>query len=144
MKFNFKVLDFQTDAVDAVVGSFLGQGFHEGLSYVRDLGLVEPKEEDQFKLKLSDDELQDFDPENDTGFKNEEIKLSDEALLKNIQTIQAENNIKQSTSLVKKLGSCNLDIDMETGERVIIVTGCINALLSRVSKTFIKNNSCIA
>ena len=31
-----------------------------------------------------------------------------------------------------------------TGERVIIVTGCINALVSRVSGTFIKNNSCIA
>jgi hypothetical protein len=31
-----------------------------------------------------------------------------------------------------------------TGERVIIVTGCINALVSRVSETFIKNNSCIA
>ncbi|MBU5425121.1 hypothetical protein KQI41_01745 [Tissierella pigra] len=33
---------------------------------------------------------------------------------------------------------------MPTGERVIIVTGCINALVSRVSETFIKNNSCIA
>ena len=31
-----------------------------------------------------------------------------------------------------------------TGERVIIVTGCINALAIRVSETFIKNNSCIA
>ena len=31
-----------------------------------------------------------------------------------------------------------------TGERVIIVTGCINTLVSRVSGTFIKNNSCIA
>ena len=31
-----------------------------------------------------------------------------------------------------------------TGERVIIVTGCINALVSRISGTLIKNNSCIA
>ena len=38
----------------------------------------------------------------------------------------------------------NIDIKMETGERVIIVTGCINALVSRVSGTLIKNNSCIA
>jgi type I restriction enzyme R subunit len=30
-----------------------------------------------------------------------------------------------------------------TGERVIIVIGCINILVSRVSGTFIKNNSCI-
>ena len=33
---------------------------------------------------------------------------------------------------------------MATGERVIIVIGCINTLISRVSGTFIKNNSCIA
>lgn len=33
---------------------------------------------------------------------------------------------------------------MATGARVIIVTGCINALAVRVSETFIKNNSCIA
>ena len=31
-----------------------------------------------------------------------------------------------------------------TGERVIIVTGCINALAVRVSETFIRNKSCIA
>jgi hypothetical protein len=43
------------------------------------------------------------------------------------------------------IGDClNIDIKMETGARVIIVTGCINALESRVSGTFIENNSCIA
>lgn len=31
-----------------------------------------------------------------------------------------------------------------TGDRVIIVTGCIKALISRISETFIENNSCIA
>ena len=31
-----------------------------------------------------------------------------------------------------------------TGERVIIVTGCINVLVSRVSGTLTKYNSCIA
>ena len=35
-------------------------------------------------------------------------------------------------------------VKMPTGERVIIVTGCINALISRVSEAFIKNKSCIA
>lgn len=38
----------------------------------------------------------------------------------------------------------NIDIIMETGERVIIVTGCINVLVSRVSGTLTKYNSCIA
>ena len=32
----------------------------------------------------------------------------------------------------------------QTGERVIIVTGCINVLVSRVSGTLTKYNSCIA
>ena len=37
-----------------------------------------------------------------------------------------------------------ITIKSPTGECVIIVIGCINALVSRVSETFIKNNSCIA
>ena len=38
----------------------------------------------------------------------------------------------------------NSMIVMPTGARVIIVTGCINILISRVSETFIENNSCIS
>jgi len=48
---------------------------------------------------------------------------------------------------LRKFREENLDkgiVVAATGERVIIVTGCINALVSRVSETFIKNNSCIA
>ena len=43
------------------------------------------------------------------------LELSDDQLLKNIQRIQNESNIKQSASLVKDLGRCSLDIEMETG-----------------------------
>ena len=53
--------------------------------------------------------------EDDTGFKNEEIYLSDDQLLQNIHGIQSENNIKLSPELVKSLGRCSLDIEMETG-----------------------------
>lgn len=38
MKFNFKIQQYQTDAVDAVVKVFQGQGFHDKVSYIRDLG----------------------------------------------------------------------------------------------------------
>lgn len=38
----------------------------------------------------------------------------------------------------------HLLFNMATGERVIIVTGCINVLVSRVSGTLTKYNSCIA
>ena len=56
-----------------------------------------------------------IDPLNDTGYKNEAVELSDEQLLHNIQTLQSQNNIKLSASLVKDLGRCSLDIEMETG-----------------------------
>lgn len=34
MKFNFKIQQYQTDAVDAVVKVFNGQGFHDKISYI--------------------------------------------------------------------------------------------------------------
>ena len=69
----------------------------------------------QMTLNLNNDEAGYCDPSDDTGYKNELIELSDEQLLKNIQTIQKQNNIKTSASLVKDLGKCSLDIEMETG-----------------------------
>lgn len=105
MKFNFKIQQYQTDAVDAVVKVFQGQGYHDKISYIRDLG--RRQEEQQMQL--------DIEPDDDTGYRNEEIELTDEQLLLNIQKIQSRNNIKQSRTLVKDLGRCSLDIEMETG-----------------------------
>lgn len=53
--------------------------------------------------------------DDDTGYKNEVVELTDDQLLVNIQKIQSQNNIKQSSNLVKDLGRCSLDIEMETG-----------------------------
>ena len=114
MKFNFKIQGYQTDAVDAVIKVFNGQGYHDKLSYIRDIGKVKP-ENHQMQLGLSDEEMEILDPTNDTGYRNEAIVLTDEQQLKNIQTLQNENNIKRSSSLSKDLGRCSLDIDMETG-----------------------------
>lgn len=114
MKFNFKIQQYQTDAVDAVVRVFQGQGFHDKISYIRDRGKVKA-EPYQMTLSMSDEELEVIDPLNDTGYKNEVVELSDEQLLHNIQTLQSQNNIKLSASLVKGLGRCSLDIEMETG-----------------------------
>lgn len=69
----------------------------------------------QISLSLTDEEMELYDPADDTGFKNELVELSDEQLLKNIQILQSQNNIKRSSSLVKELGRCSLDIEMETG-----------------------------
>ena len=114
MKFNFKIQQYQTDAVDAVVRVFQGQGFHDKISYIRDRGKVKA-EPYQMTLGMSDEEIEVIDPLNDTGYKNEAVELSDEQLLHNIQTLQSQNNIKLSASLVKDLGRCSLDIEMETG-----------------------------
>lgn len=109
MKFNFKIQQYQTDAVDAVVQVFSGQGYQEKQSYIRDLGTLEKPE--QLRL-LDPDEADLFD---DTGFKNEAVTLSDVQLLQNIHRLQTANNIMLSPALVKGLGKCSLDIEMETG-----------------------------
>ena len=109
MKFKFKIQQYQSDAVEAVVRVFAGQGLHKGVSYIRDLG--KRTKDEQMAAAIDDD----FDTHGDTGYKNEEISLTDEQLLQNIHQLQNENNIKSSPSLVKNLGRCSLDVEMETG-----------------------------
>lgn len=124
MKFNFKIQQYQTDAVDAVVKVFQGQGYHDKISYIRDLGkqrqVANPDGtfSDSGKqlsfISLDEQMTLDFD-EDDTGYKNEVVELSDDQLLHNIHRLQSQNNIKISPALVKDLGRCSLDIEMETG-----------------------------
>lgn len=114
MKFNFKIQDYQTDAVDSIVKVFEGQGYHSGLGYIRDLGSMEITHQKQLSL-LGDEFGEQLELEDTTGYKNEEIVLADDRLLQNIRDLQLQNNIKQSPSLVKDLGRCSLDIEMETG-----------------------------
>ena len=115
MKFNFKIQQYQTDAVDAVVRVFDGQGFYDRTSYIRDTGRIIGSDEHQMQMAMPDEQLDMFDPADDMGYKNELVELSDEQLLSNIQILQKQNNIKLSNSLVKDLGRCSLDIEMETG-----------------------------
>lgn len=114
MKFNFKIQQYQTEAVDAVVNVFNGQSFHDRNSYIRDLGKMNPSNY-QMAWDLTQEEIELYDPANDAGYKNEEVELSDEQLLSNIHTLQSKNNIKLSPVLIKNLGRCSLDIEMETG-----------------------------
>lgn len=111
MKFNFKIQQYQTDAVEAVVNVFTGQGLHEKTSYIRDKGNTKNTFPAQIALNESDED----DIYGDTGFKNESIQLSDEQLLNNIHKQQDANNIKLSPTLIKEMGRCSLDIEMETG-----------------------------
>ena len=113
MKFNFKIQQYQTDAVDAVVRVFAGQGLHDKISYIRDQG--RKKAGQQVGFALADEFGDTIDLNDDTGYKNEQVQLSDDQLLRNIQAIQNASNIKQSSALVRDLGRCSLDIEMETG-----------------------------
>ena len=126
LKFNFKIQQYQTDAVDAVVKVFNGQGFHDKFSYIRDKGKVKKEygidgevisqgNQMSFQTVGTQLEYDDIDELSDTGYKNELVELSDEQLLSNIQVLQRQNNIKLSNSLVKDMGRCSLDIEMETG-----------------------------
>ena len=77
MKFNFKIQQYQTDAVDAVVQVFNGQRKYERTSYIRDLG-KRTEQGYQTTLGYHDEEQDYFDPENDTGYKNEAVELTDD------------------------------------------------------------------
>ena len=116
MKFNFKIQQYQTDAVEAVVNIFKGQGLHERVGYIRDMGTLEDSDKQLSFLAEdtdADDELLDL--ENSMGYKNEAVQLTDTELLKNIHEMQTANNIRLSPNLIKELGRCSLDIEMETG-----------------------------
>src|SRR5450830_7782 len=108
MKFQFKIQPYQTDAVNSVVNIFAGQPFAERVSYVHDLGIVRKVAQLTLFGSSTDDDIA-------IGFENARIALTDEQLLLNIRNMQTRNNIKQSGSLVKHLGRCSLDIEMETG-----------------------------
>ena len=98
MKFQFKIQQYQTDAVENTVGVFAGQPSHDPAAYRRDVGR----------------ERLDFE---ETGYRNAEVELDARQLLENIRKVQRESNIPLSDKLVATngLGVCSLDIEMETG-----------------------------
>ena len=110
MKFKFTIQDYQTEAVDSVVNVFAGQPFQDKIHYRRDIGVITPGEElfDYKGGSISDEELV-------VGFSNAPVALDSNQLLQNIQDIQNDNNIRQSSSLAKHMGACSLDVEMETG-----------------------------
>ncbi len=116
MKFRFKIQQYQTDAVDSVVRVFQGQNYHQSVQYIRDVGEQQSVLQRTGQLsflpnpQVSIDEIID-----DTGYKNEAVALNEVELLHNIHAIQTENNIHLSSALVKGLGCCSLDVEMETG-----------------------------
>ena len=110
MKLQFKKQQYQTDAVESTVDIFNGQPNQGLLDYKMDQGKVYVIDNGRH-IEQTDFVVN----ENDTGYKNGEIVLSEDELLKNIHQIQTQNNIHLSSEVIKRLGACQLDIEMETG-----------------------------
>ena len=95
MKFKYTIQQYQSDAVDSVVKVFSGQSFNDRIHYRMDTG------NDSNSSNL----LSTFSPEelsagniggvrSELGFSNAPVALSVGQLVKNIQNVQNENNIK--------------------------------------------------
>ena len=109
MKLQFKVQQYQTEAVDAVVDVFAGQPKHDGISYRIDPGRSQTPQ----NLAL-------FGPGStlDSGLRNAEIVLTQQQLLENVHHVQRSRNLPLSKKLEDSKaapGAPNLDIEMETG-----------------------------
>jgi type III restriction enzyme len=102
MKLQFKVQQYQTEAVDAVVDVFTGQPYADGVKYRIDPG------------KNAAPTLLE-----DAGLRNAEIALTPPQLLENVHRVQQAHGLTLSKDLkdpIKKSAApINLDIEMETG-----------------------------
>ncbi|NYG55290.1 type III restriction-modification system endonuclease [Nocardioides perillae] len=102
MKLQFKVQQYQTEAVDAVVDVFTGQPYADGVKYRIDPG------KDAAATLLED-----------AGLRNAEIALTPPQLLTNVHRVQQTRGLELSKDLrdpVKKSAApLNLDVEMETG-----------------------------
>ena len=101
MKFNFKIQQYQTDAVENTVNVFAGQPSRDGFQYRRDIGGKE------FAGSLHNEDY--------TGFRNSDIELTDQELFANVKKMQELCDIPLSGALSHDLGRVGLDIEMETG-----------------------------
>lgn len=114
MKLKFKVQDYQSKAVKAVVDCFAGQTpQHGGVRYRLDTGAAKAAQASpQASLALEEESVSDFE----AAFRNADVTLSETTLLDNIQQVQRLQNLPVSADLVKtKVSKINLDIEMETG-----------------------------
>ena len=123
MKFQFKIQNYQTEAVDAVVDCFEGQGFDDGESYLIDPGIKAQIRTDESDIKFPNqlfeldeiDEDEDEDDEDEYGTGNAHIH-DERQVLRNIQAVQKRQYLNISDELIET-PQCkfNLDVEMETG-----------------------------
>ena len=109
LRFTFKTLDYQTEAVSSIIKVFEGQQYNDGIRYRHDIGdqkVTQSTIDPETGLPITD-----FS----TAYRNNDVSLTTEELLKNINSIQRSNGIDSSKIIEKPLGKVTLDIEMETG-----------------------------
>lgn len=104
MKLKFKHQSYQAASVQAIVDCFKGQLPNDSASRYRiDPGSVAKGRSGQLD-------------QDDAGFKNADIQLTEQQLLTNVQQVQRHQNLPQSSELISTPAcKLNFDIEMETG-----------------------------
>ncbi len=125
MKFQFKIQSFQTKAAEAIVRVFAGQSNRSESKYRRDKGTEKHLSDEERAERrghmlisygsLSDEEKQRVEEEYEAAWRNADVELTQQELLKNINAVQTDNNIKYSAEIADGLGAVSLDVEMETG-----------------------------
>ncbi|MDL5350946.1 DEAD/DEAH box helicase family protein [Microbacterium sp. zg-YB36] len=102
MKIQFKVQQYQTEAVDAVVEVFAGQPYADGVRY-----RIDPGKGAAIALL------------EDAGLRNTEFALTPPQLLTNVHQVQRARGLELAKGLndpaKKSAAPINLDVEMETG-----------------------------
>ncbi len=109
MRFTFKTLRYQSDAVDSIVKVFQGQEYSSGIKHRHYFGT-----EKRHQVKI-DSEIGTTPEDRGAAYRNNDITISPETILENIQNIQREWGLPVSEIIEKPLGKVTLDIEMETG-----------------------------
>lgn len=109
MKLQFKVQQYQTEAVDAVVDCFAGQPKLNGVSY-----RIDPGQATATNIPA----LFPASSTQDSGLRNAEILLTSQQMLGNVHAVQKARGLPLSKAVADSKaapGAPNLDIEMETG-----------------------------
>lgn len=109
MEFTFKALQYQTEAVENITRVFEGQEFNDGIRHRYDWG--DKKDAQATFDRESGVPLTDLN----VAYRNNDLTISEETILKNIQEIQKDQGLPVSEKIENPLGAVTLDIEMETG-----------------------------
>jgi type III restriction enzyme len=116
MKLQFKEQKFQIQAVEAVVSCFSGQALKTNrFTLERSINII-----DKTKEIFKNDQASFFELDllEEIGYRNSPIQIPEDQILKNIRSVQHQNDINESSNIERpnnvSLGY-NLTIEMETG-----------------------------